>query len=358
MSRSLWDLAGNFHICVFLQVPRLAPEQAVTLPAQPASPEASGNAPSSPGPPGARQGLLGALLPSISAESSSPDAASPAEEASPGLLQRARNLKPLDAIGRAAERLPGIPSGAPRETAVAVEADVRSEEDDPGSRAASVRDRLGKLVPDRLRRTIDVGTSEEGELADGPVRLGPETRTELLREGEAKAEDALRKLKSKVGEAKEGLTGEDSAARRLGEKLRGTVGPGAGTAGTALGGQAPRSTVVCEDDAAAAVARSEATHEAAAKGLRGLVGRLRGATQVEPGGAVERDAQGPHQGCSDVPAEAAAAAGAPGESSAVSAEVRGADGSPALPMGDKSAAVMDIGHLSLLAMIHSWLTLW
>lgn len=330
----------------------------MALPAQPASPEAPGSAPSSPGPQGPLRGLLGTLVPSIGTDSSRPDSVSSVEESSSGLLQRARNLKPLDAASKAVERLPGIPSSVPREAGVAVDGNVASAEEDPGSGAASVRDRLGKLVPDRLRRSLDSGPPEGNDMGDGSRQLGAEGRRELLREGEAKAEEALRKLRSKAGEAKEGLAAEDSAVRRMGEKFRGAVGPRAGTAGAAVGGQAAGPTVACKDGAAAAMASSDATDEAAGKGLRGLAKRLKGATQAEAGGEMERGSQGAHQGCSDVPSGTAAAVGEPDESSAVLAEKQGAGDVSEKQVGEGSAAVVDRGALSVLAMIPSWLMFW
>eukprot|EP00892_Ulva_mutabilis_P010289 jgi/Ulvmu1/7632/UM038_0059.1 len=356
------------------QVPRLAPAAAVSVPTEAADSQASdGLGAAEPRPLGPLRGLLGTLggsNPASStqsaaaevAEVASPPAACPAgstpedctlAEASPaGLLQRARALKPLEAMGRVAGRM--------KEAALdelAEEAGVARQPgqeprpgDEQGSRAAAVRDRLEQALPEKLRPGevgrwlpgLALGSSTSG--AEGPGAAAPQVG------GADPVKGALGRFRNRLKEVKEEFGSEDRSVRKLGEKVRAAAGTAATVVAAAEEETRPRAACSAGETSAEATGGGGA----AGKQLRGFVQKVR--TKLEVGAEAEGGVGGAKSGCEDVAVPSAAGRGR--EASSTVEAGHKVEGSVAGQKGDQAAVTADPSTLRVLGSLPIWMMFW
>lgn len=277
----------------------------------------------------------------------------------------------------------GSPSEAPAPSdEPGVEAVAGDTAPGTGSTAAAVAERLRGILPEKLRPGLDSGRElaelvndfrrlspeeqrqvlrEGGEKAESAVRkiknLSPEEQRQLLREGEEKAESAFRKIKSKVSEAKDGLAADDSAARKIADKLRQAVGAGSAAFTAVSAGEEASAAIPC-DGGAVAQTDTDATDADAANGIRALRKRVKAAVKGEAGSEVGGDVQRTGRTCASVPPPAAPAAPAAANSSAAAAEQQPSERVPSDAKAEGAAAVGDARGVSVVSMLPTWLMFW
>lgn len=280
-----------------LQVPRLAPPAAISIPAQAPGPGDGGSeSQAQQRRPWPLSGVLGTFAGSSGPDSTVPnggdpqracaaatapsDACSTPDDPLEGQLQRARGLKPLEAISKAAGRLTGAvsdeASGQPNG------ASVESQAEQIGSRAAVVKERLEKAMPEKLRKAKQEVETEAGRWLPGlGAAIGGQATGGTQEDVDGGVEGGLGRLRSKVRDVKDSLSSEDSAVRRFGEKVRDAAGTAA--AGRVDGEREGGMDRVCESEGEYVEPGGGSDGAEGAKGLRGLVQKAKSKVGVGDG---------------------------------------------------------------------------